>query len=82
MTIRNVSYTPIVAETHGGAGFGNTYRFRVCREVECGPLGSGIWVAQTVLSSCERDVAKDFERASQPIPAELQGPYDCYGHTA
>jgi hypothetical protein len=82
MTIRNVSYTPIATETHGGAGYGNTYRFRVSREVECGLLGSGIWVAQHVLSSCERDVAQNFASAGQPIPAELQGPYDCYGHAA
>lgn len=82
MSIRNVSFAPIAAETHGGAGNGNTYRFRIDREIECGPRGSNVWVASPVLAACERDVASDFEGAGQPVPPELAGPYDGYGRPA
>lgn len=82
MSIRNVSFAAIAPETHGGAGNGNTYRFRVDREIECGRPGSGVWVSCPVLAACERDVARDFERAGQPVPPELAGPYDGYGRPA
>jgi hypothetical protein len=54
--------------TIGGAGYGNTYQFQVTRD------------GMTVLVSCVRDLAWYFERDGIPVPAEFQGPYDCYGH--
>lgn len=53
--------------TIGGAGYSNTYRFRVTRD------------GMTVLVSCVRDVAGYFERDGIPVPPKFQGPYDSYG---
>jgi len=64
MTILVEKIEPI---TIGGAGYGNTYRFKVTR----GTL--------TTLSSCERDVAYGYQLANMPVPEEFQGPYDGYG---
>ena len=64
-----ISYERITPVMHGGGGYGNTYRFRV-------EYDNGV----TCLSTCERDVASGLSQAGLPIPAELSGPYDIYGH--
>ncbi|UPT53344.1 hypothetical protein [Synechococcus phage Ssp-JY38] len=65
----NVSHTRIAAQTHTGAGNGNTYRFEVATAY-----------GYTVLSACERDVAEHYTRNGQTVPADVAGPYDGYGH--
>jgi len=64
-----MKYERIRPETHTGAGYGNTYRFRVTH-----PDG------MVVLSTCERDAAYDYALHGLPVPVELAGPYDGYGH--
>lgn len=64
-----ITVEKIAPVTFGGTGYGNTYRFIETHSVH-----------GTTYSSCERDVAYDFELAGLPVPAEFQGPYDCYGH--
>jgi len=63
-----ITYERIEPYTIGGAGYGNTYRFEV-RE------GNVVTHAAS-----ERDVASKYKWAGLPVPAELQGPYECYGH--
>lgn len=79
MAIRNVSYDRIDTVTIGGAGNGNSYNFTTTYEVEVGPKGSDVWTEITTMAHGERDVASSFEYAGQEVPAELRGPYDCYG---
>lgn len=62
-----VSYKPIQPLTISGGGYGNTYRFEVTVD------------GQTMLSTCERDVAEHFTRHGHPVPSDLAGPYDGYG---
>jgi hypothetical protein len=67
-----VTYEKIAPTTIGGAGAGNTYKFRVTYLTSTGePV--------TVLSTCERDVAWTLERCGQPVPEEMAGPYDMFG---
>ena len=63
-----VIYERISPVTHGGAGNGNTYHFKVT-------VGRLVTV-----STCERDVAYNFTCRGLPVPEELQGPYDTFGH--
>lgn len=65
MTITYKRITPI---TIGGAGNGNTYHF----EVRKGDL--------VTIAACERDVAQKYRWAGLPVPIEIDGPYDSYGH--
>ena len=64
-----MSYEEISPLTFGGAGNGNTYRFKVRHD-----NGS------LTLCACERDVASSFRYAGHPVPSELVGDYDCYGN--
>jgi hypothetical protein len=67
-----VTYEKIAPMTIGGAGAGNTYRFKVSYFTSDGnPI--------TTLSANERDAAWTFERCGQPVPEELAGPYDGFG---
>lgn len=63
-----ITYKRIAPFAIGGAGNGNTYRFEVTR----GDL--------VTISTCERDVAYSFRLAGLRVPAEIDGPYDGYGH--
>lgn len=63
-----ITYKRIEPVTFGGAGNGNTYRFEVCQD------------DMVTIAASERDVARSFFWAGLPIPAELEGPYDNYGH--
>ena len=64
-----VSYEKISPFSIGGGGYGNTYRFRCTYDNDV-----------DTISTCERDVASSFKYAGLPVPVELAGPYDCYGH--
>lgn len=64
-----ITFEAIDAFTWGGAGAGNTYKYKI-NHSEHGCL----------LSTCERDVAYYFKVAGLPVPDELSGPYDGYGN--
>ena len=63
-----ITYKRIEPITFGGAGNGNTYRYEV-REGD-----------MVTIASSARDVASAYFWAGLPVPEELQGPYDGYGH--
>jgi hypothetical protein len=67
----NVTYKSIAPIT---LGCGNTHRYEVTMTDSTN--GSSFCVHST----CERDVAENFKQAGMPVPAELEGPYDGYGH--
>jgi len=56
----------------GGAGAGNSYRYRVTY-----PTSSGSRVS--VVAGNERDVAYSFRQFGLAVPAEFEGPYDGFG---
>lgn len=76
--VRTVSHRRIDTVAIGGAGNGNSYNYEVTRELDNGDEAGGLFPI-TTLAHGERDVASAYEYAGLPIPAELAGPYDCYG---
>lgn len=68
-----VTHEAIAPVTHGGAGAGNTYRFRVTTRTAEGDESKS-------LSTCARDVADTYTRRGLPVPKSLAGPYDGFGH--
>jgi|DEB0MinimDraft_6_1074348.scaffolds.fasta_scaffold196252_2 hypothetical protein len=66
--METITYKAIKPQTFGGSYNGATYRY----EIKEGEL--------ITLATNARDVAAAYRWAGQPIPAELQGPYDGLGN--